>query len=133
MLHGQVVIESILQAGDVPKGQITLKLVPGAAAGYGAERGVGLAANGLHALGAPEQIGQLQQGHRLLGIDPMTLPAVDDVEEISVDGKAGEIRGKVKNAVSHGCFCKGWLRFFQLLVGGVVLVHALLVAEFDDE
>ena len=52
--------------------QIGFKFMAGAAAGNGADGGVGFSADILDALGGPKQIGQLTQRNGFLGVDPVT-------------------------------------------------------------
>ena len=118
--HGQVVIGPGQQALHLAHQQVGLKGVPGPAAGGGADGGVALATDGLDALGGPQQKGELQQAHVLLGVDAAALALCQQLVQVVLQGQALKIPGQVDAVLCHGGLYQGGLGLFQLLVGFVV-------------
>ena len=118
--HGQVVVGAGQQALHLAHQQVGFKGVPGPAAGGRADGGVALAADGLDALGGPQQERELQQAHALLGVDAAALPLYQQLIQVVLQLQVLKVPGQVNSVFRHGGLHQGRLGLFQLLVAFVI-------------
>ena len=109
------------QALHLPHQQVGFKGMPCPAGGDSAQGGVALPPDILHALGAPQQEGQLQQAHVLLGVHPAALPFQQQLHQVVLHAQVLKIPGQVDGVAGHGGLHQGRLGALQLLVGLIAL------------
>ena len=128
MLHRQIVICTGVQALDMTDDEVRLKGMARTAARDGAQRGIGPAAHGAHALRGPEQERKLQQAELPLRINSGAAPPRQQVIQAAALRQRGKISRQHRPLAAHRGLAQRRLRQLFLLIGdkfrGIVVTIA---------
>ena len=119
MLHGQIVVDPFFQPFHPADQQIGFKGMPGSCRRHRTQSGVVFATDGPHALGRPQQEGQLIQGHGVLGIKPVAHPIPQQSHIIVLFYHFPKLHGQRNALLTPGRFHQRRLRQQFLLVGHI--------------
>lgn len=120
--HWQIVVNTGLKTLNISYDEVCLEWMSCTAARYGTESCVVIAADALDALSSPEEERELQEVHRLAGIDAAADAVVDQGDDIVVDVKLLEIHWQFDLLVGHLCLYKWRLWKAELLVALIWMV-----------